>query len=81
MYCNENKHYRTSTDVREVLPSSATQSKHSHVIVRGFDTLCVFSGVPWGVGCVNSGICAVLILEIARTFDLFTEHTFLLKPG
>lgn len=42
LYCNEYKCYRTPADVREVLPSSATEYKHSHVIVRGFDTPCVF---------------------------------------
>lgn len=39
-----------------------------------------FSGVPPGVGCVNRGIRGVLFLEIACTFDLFTEQTFPSKP-
>lgn len=68
----------TFTDVGDVLPSSATESKHSRDCWCCLSMHCVFcySGVPRGVACVNSGIRRAPILEIAHTFDLFTEHTF-----
>lgn len=38
-----------------------------------------FSSVPPGVGFVNKGLRGAPILEIACTFDLFTEQTFSLE--
>lgn len=34
-----------------------------------------------GVACVNSGIRGEPVLEIAHTFDLFTEHTFCVESS
>lgn len=75
---NKNKNRGTFTDVADVLPSSATECKHSCDCWCRVSTHCVFcfSGASRGVACVNSGIRGAPVLEIAYTFDLFTEHTF-----
>lgn len=72
--CNKCKCYRIATDVGEVLPSSVTEYKHSHVMVRFWYSICFSSGPP-GVGFVSKSLRGALILEIACTFHLFTEQT------
>lgn len=39
----------------------------------------MFSSVPPGVGFVNKGLREAMILEIACTFDPFTEQIFFCK--
>lgn len=72
-YFNEYNCYRSATDVRDILPSSVSECKHSHVM--GWYSICYYS-VPPGVGFVHKGLRGALILEIACTFDPFTEQTF-----
>lgn len=60
-----------------MLPSAVTEYKHSHVMVRWFD-VC-FSSVPPAADFVNKAWCGAPTLEIACTFDLFKEQTFMWK--